>query len=98
LTKSFGEKLHLRVGDGWNGWAEAAPFDAILLTAAPAEVPQALLTQLRVGGRLIGPVGPMHAPQQLVRIVRHADDAFETEEFLAVRFVPMVRGAEPPGC
>jgi len=97
LTQSLWKTLHLRVADGWNGWAEAAPFDAILLTAAPAEVPQTLLTQLRRGGRLVGPVGPMHAPQQLVRIVRHADDSFETEEFLAVRFVPMVRGAARPG-
>jgi protein-L-isoaspartate(D-aspartate) O-methyltransferase len=97
LSQFLGKTLHLRVADGWNGWADAAPFDAILLTAAPAEVPQTLLAQLRPGGRLVGPVGPVHATQQLVRIVRHADDSFETEEFLAVRFVPMVRGAERPG-
>lgn len=98
LSKLPTLSLHTRVGDGWLGWPEAAPFDAILLTAAPEEVPQALLSQLkRGGGRLVGPVGPPHAPQQLVRIIRHADDSFGTEELLAVRFVPMVRGAREPG-
>jgi protein-L-isoaspartate(D-aspartate) O-methyltransferase len=97
LMKLFDKNLHLRVADGWLGWPEAAPFDVILLTAAPEVVPQALLTQLGKGGRLVGPVGPANAPQQLVRIVRHADDSFDTEELLAVRFVPMVRGAPQSG-
>jgi protein-L-isoaspartate(D-aspartate) O-methyltransferase len=98
LTQLSIPKLHTRVGDGWLGWPEAAPFDAILLTAAPEEIPKGLLGQLRPGGgRLVGPVGPLHAPQQLVRVIRHADDSFETEELLAVRFVPMVRGAPEPG-
>jgi protein-L-isoaspartate(D-aspartate) O-methyltransferase len=92
LTPAFSERLHTRVGDGWRGWPEAAPFDAIIVTAAPDEVPAALLAQLRRGGRLVGPVGPQHASQQLVRIVRHEDDSFETEQLLAVRFVPMTRG------
>jgi len=92
LTQAFSERLHTRVGDGWRGWPEAAPFDAIIVTAAPDEVPEALLAQLRRGGRLVGPVGPQHASQQLVRIVRHEDDSFETEQLLAVRFVPMTRG------
>ncbi len=94
LAQVFTQNLHARVGDGWLGWLEAAPFDAIILTAAPDEVPQALLAQLRRGGRLVGPVGPPYAPQQLVRIVRQGDDSFVTEELLAVRFVPMTRG--PP--
>ena len=97
LTHFFHENLHLRVGDGWLGWPEAAPFDVILLTAAPEEIPQALLAQLGPGGRLVGPVGPSNAAQQLVRIVRHADGSFRTEELLAVRFVPMVRGGPPTG-
>jgi protein-L-isoaspartate(D-aspartate) O-methyltransferase len=97
LTKSFNQNLHMRVGDGWLGWPEAAPFDVILLTAAPEEIPQTLLAQLGQGGRLVGPVGPSHGPQQLVRIVRHADESFDTEELLAVRFVPMVRGGPRPG-
>lgn len=93
LAPAFTQNLHTRVGDGWLGWPEAAPFDAIILTAAPDAVPQSLLAQLGPGGRLVGPVGPPHAPQQLVRIVRQGDGTFVTEELLAVRFVPMTRGA-----
>jgi protein-L-isoaspartate(D-aspartate) O-methyltransferase len=81
------------VADGWDGWPQEAPFDAILLTAAAPQIPPALLAQLRPGGRLVGPVGPPDAPQQLVRIIRHADGTYATEELLAVRFVPMVQGA-----
>jgi protein-L-isoaspartate(D-aspartate) O-methyltransferase len=97
LTTSFQNNLHLRLGDGWLGWPEAAPFDVILLTAAPEEIPETLLAQLGAGGRLVGPVGPWNAPQQLVRIVRHADGSLHTEELLAVRFVPMVRGGPRTG-
>jgi len=92
LTERCGERLHLRVGDGWLGWPEVAPFDSILLTAAPSEIPQGLLQQLRVGGRLVGPVGPVHGAQELVRIIRHGEEAFDTEKLFAVRFVPMTRG------
>jgi protein-L-isoaspartate(D-aspartate) O-methyltransferase len=97
LTTSFQKNLHLRLGDGWLGWPEAAPFDVILLTAAPEEIPEALLAQLGAPGRLVGPVGPRNAPQQLVRIVRHGDGSLHTEELLAVRFVPMVRGGPRSG-
>ena len=89
--------LHIRVGDGWLGWPEAAPFDAVILTAAPEEVPKTLLSQLRLGGRLVGPVGPPHGAQELVRIIRHGEDAFDTERLLAVRFVPMTRGGKGVG-
>ena len=92
LSQRFTRNLHARVGDGWLGWPEAAPFDAIILTAAPEEVPRALLGQLRLGGRLVGPVGPPHGTQELVRIIRHGEDSFDTEKLLAVRFVPMTRG------
>jgi protein-L-isoaspartate(D-aspartate) O-methyltransferase len=97
LARTFGEGLHARVGDGWLGWPEAAPFDVVLLTAAPEEIPKALLSQLRDGGRLVGPVGPVHAAQQLVRILRHGPDSFDTEQLLAVRFVPMTRSVRSPG-
>ncbi len=97
LSETFTQNLHMRVGDGWMGWPEAAPFDAIILTAAPEEVPKALLQQLRVGGRLVGPVGPPHGAQELVRIIRHAEDSFDTERLLAVRFVPMTRGGTGAG-
>jgi protein-L-isoaspartate(D-aspartate) O-methyltransferase len=97
LTPVFSENLHMQLSDGWLGWPEAAPFDAILLTAAPDEVPPALLAQLRAGGRLVGPVGPVRGTQTLVRIIRHADGTFAKEELLAVRFVPMTHGASVPG-
>jgi len=97
LTERFNQHLHTRVGDGWPGWPEAAPFDSIVLTAAPSEVPKALLHQLRVGGRLVGPVGPPHGAQDLVRIIRHGEEAFDTEKLFAVRFVPMTRGETGAG-
>jgi len=81
--------LRLRVGDGWEGWPEQAPFDAILLAAAPSRVPPALLEQLAVGGRLVLPVGENE--QQLVR-VRRTSAGYEQEQLFAVRFVPMTGG------
>jgi protein-L-isoaspartate(D-aspartate) O-methyltransferase len=81
----------LRVGDGYRGWPEAAPFDAIMVTAAPDHVPQPLVDQLREGGRLIVPVGRFS--QDLVRI-RRTDKGIKKEYLLPVRFVPMVGEAE----
>jgi protein-L-isoaspartate(D-aspartate) O-methyltransferase len=80
----------LRVGDGYAGWAEYAPFDRILLTAAPPEVPPILLDQLVEGGRLVAPVGP-RLFQELVRITKRGE-AFDRENLGAVAFVPMVPG------
>jgi protein-L-isoaspartate(D-aspartate) O-methyltransferase len=81
------ERVHLRVGDGWAGWPEAAPFDAILVTAAPSVVPPALLEQLAVGGHLVIPVG-LHY-QELRVITRLGDGGFRSETAFPVRFVPM---------
>ena len=78
--------VHVHQGDGHSGLPEAAPFDAILLTAAPDHVPDALLGQLAVGGRLVLPVGEWE--QELVRI-RRTETGFEEERLLSVRFVPM---------
>jgi protein-L-isoaspartate(D-aspartate) O-methyltransferase len=97
LSGAVGQMLHMRVGDGWQGWPEEAPFDAIIVTAAPDVVPQALLAQLRVGGRLLAPVGPPDKPQQLLRVTRRGEASFDTEELLAVRFVPMTRGEAGSG-
>lgn len=80
--------IHLRVGDGYRGWPEAAPFDAIIVTAAPPEIPKALLDQLKVGGRLVVPVGT--GEQTLIRI-RRSRDGYSHQNLLPVRFVPMVR-------
>ena len=76
-------------GDGWQGWAAKAPFDAIIVTAAAESIPQALLQQLKDGGRLLVPVGDDE--QQLLKIVRHGDE-FLSSVIEVVRFVPLVPG------
>ncbi|WP_116474307.1 protein-L-isoaspartate(D-aspartate) O-methyltransferase [Zobellella maritima] len=78
-----------RHGDGWEGWSSKAPFDAILVTAAARETPQALLAQLVDGGRMVIPVG--HLQQSLWLYERRGDEFLRTE-LEAVRFVPLVQG------
>jgi protein-L-isoaspartate(D-aspartate) O-methyltransferase len=82
--------VHLRHGDGFQGWATHAPFDAILLAAAPLALPEALLEQLAPGGRLIAPVGP-EGQQELIRVTRRADE-LHTETLGLVSFVPLLKG------
>jgi protein-L-isoaspartate(D-aspartate) O-methyltransferase len=88
------ENVHTRCADGYAGWPEQAPFDAILLTATPPEMPQALIDQLKPGGRLLAPVGV--ALQHLVMLRKGPDGTITTERSHAVRFVPMVRPVEKP--
>lgn len=76
-------------GDGWQGWSAKAPFDAIIVTAAAQEIPQALLEQLNDGGRLVIPVGGDE--QQLLKIIRQGD-TWITDVVEMVRFVPLVAG------
>jgi protein-L-isoaspartate(D-aspartate) O-methyltransferase len=83
--------VKVRVGDGYKGWPEAAPFDAIIVTAAPGHIPRPLLDQLAPGGRLVIPVG--ESVQTLVRVHRTAK-GFQKERLLPVRFVPMTGKAE----
>jgi protein-L-isoaspartate(D-aspartate) O-methyltransferase len=78
--------VHVRVGDGFDGWPAHAPYDAVVLTAAPERVPPPLLDQLRVGGRLVAPVGREN--QDLLLITR-TERGTVTEVIDAVRFVPM---------
>ena len=85
------ENVHVRQGDGYRGWPEEAPFDAIVVTAAPEHVPKPLVEQLAVGGRLVLPVGDLY--QDLVRITRDAAGVHE-ERLLGVRFVPMTGAAQ----
>jgi protein-L-isoaspartate(D-aspartate) O-methyltransferase len=85
--------VRIRVGDGYRGWPEAAPFDAIMVTAAPDHVPQPLVDQLREGGRLVVPVGRWE--QDLVRL-RRTPKGIHRETLLPVRFVPMTGEAQTP--
>jgi protein-L-isoaspartate(D-aspartate) O-methyltransferase len=80
----------IRVGDGTLGWPDAAPFDAILVSAGGPEVPPALKQQLAIGGRLLIPVGGEERTQDLLKITRTGDSAFAEESLGAVRFVPLV--------
>ena len=82
--------VHARYGDGTLGWPEQAPFDGIVVTAAGPEAPETLKQQLKIGGRLVIPVGESKWYQQVVRITRVAEAVFETEELLPVRFVPLI--------
>ncbi len=81
--------VSVRVGDGYEGWPAEAPFDAILVTAAPEHVPDALVAQLREGGRLVLPVGPMFA-QELVVVEKGGEGRTRVRSVAPVRFVPMV--------
>jgi protein-L-isoaspartate(D-aspartate) O-methyltransferase len=77
------------IGDGYQGWAEHAPYDAIMVTAAPNHVPPALVAQLKPGGRLVIPVGELF--QDLMLVVKAADGSTTTTRVIPVRFVPLVR-------
>ena len=80
-----------RVGDGTEGWPERAPFDRILVTAAAEDVPQALADQLRMGGVLVMPVGPVDGVQKLMRLKR-TERGFDESPIADVRFVPLIAG------
>src|SRR5438132_652368 len=84
----FGE---VRVGDGYGGWPAAAPFDAIIVTAAPAAVPQPLVDQLKPGGRMVIPVGAPSEVQHLLLLEKQPDGRTTTTRTLPVRFVPLTR-------
>ena len=97
LHETAGERLDrlgydnvtTRLGDGYYGWEEYAPFDAILVTAAPSHVPPPLVQQLARGGRMVIPVGNRWATQQLLLIERTANDEIITRQIAPVRFVPL---------
>ena len=84
--------VEVRTGDGSLGWPEAAPFDAIIVTAGSPVIPDALREQLAIGGRLIIPVGESDTIQRLVRIRRKGKDSFDEEDLAPVRFVPLIPG------
>jgi protein-L-isoaspartate(D-aspartate) O-methyltransferase len=92
LQKLGYDKIHTRAGDGYQGWPDAAPFDRIIVTAAPPKVPQPLIDQLKPGGRLVVPEG-VH-DQDLVVYVKTLDRRLQREKVLPVRFVPMTGKAQ----
>lgn len=92
LKKLGFANVHVRTGNGYLGWPEHAPFDRIMVTAAPDEIPPALVEQLKVGGRMAIPVG-VHS--QELRILRRTAKGLETLETLPVRFVPMTGKPKP---
>jgi protein-L-isoaspartate(D-aspartate) O-methyltransferase len=80
--------VRTRTGDGYRGWPEAAPFDKIIVTAAPDEIPQALIDQLATGGIMVVPVG---RGQQIMTILRRTPDGIVKRETIPVLFVPMIK-------
>ncbi len=89
LLKRLGyTNINARQGDGYAGWPDAAPFDKILVTAAPERIPQALVDQLKVGGIMAVPVGRGF---QMMTIVRKTETGTVTRETMEVRFVPMIK-------
>lgn len=92
LTRlGLSKNIHFRIGDGFAGWPEEAPFDAILVTAAPEEVPAPLEAQLAEGGRLVIPVGDVH---QDLRVLEKVDGELVERDMIPVRFVPMTGKAQ----
>ena len=81
--------VQTRAGDGYFGWPEAGPFDAIMVTAAAGHVPPPLLRQLKPGGRMVIPVGAQFTTQQLLLIEKNSDGTVKTRQMMPVRFVPL---------
>jgi len=86
--------VDVRIGDGYYGWAEHAPFDVIVVTAVASHIPPPLLKQLKPGGSLILPVGTRFTTQQLVLVRKSADGHITTRQVLPVAFVPLTGGHE----
>jgi protein-L-isoaspartate(D-aspartate) O-methyltransferase len=82
--------IHVRIGDGYKGWPEEAPFDAIIITAAPDKIPERLAAQLKEGGRLVLPVGKPGGVQELI-LARKVSGRLKSQTLMAVRFVPMIK-------
>ena len=83
------DKVHVRLGDGYDGWEEHAPYDAILVTASSSHVPPPLVRQLKPGGRMLIPVGAAFMVQQLVLVEKYRDGSVSTRQIVPVDFVPL---------
>ena len=91
--RSLGYKnFEIKIGDGYAGWKEHAPFDAIIVTAAPEEIPAQLIEQLKIGGRMVLPVGK---DVQNLTLLTKTHAGIHTQSLIPVRFVPMVEGKGP---
>ena len=90
LTDLGYRNVEVRIGDGYAGWPQKAPFDGIVVTAAAPAIPQALVDQLKPGGRMAIPVGGRWEIQHLMLVTKHADGTVEQRKVLPVRFVPLV--------
>ena len=87
-------KIATRIGDGYRGWPEQAPFDSIIVTAAAPELPAALAEQLKIGGKLVIPIGSPAGLQTLYLMEKQADGKMNRRPILSVRFVPMTGGGK----
>jgi protein-L-isoaspartate(D-aspartate) O-methyltransferase len=95
LLRDLGyDNVSVKAGDGYHGWPECGPFDAIVVTAALEHVPPPLIEQLKVGGRLVMPLGPAHALQQLTVVEKIAASETKTRSIVLVRFVPFTRSPD----
>jgi protein-L-isoaspartate(D-aspartate) O-methyltransferase len=88
------DNVSVKVGDGYHGWPECGPFDAMIVTAALGHVPPPLIEQLKVGGRLVMPLGPAHAPQQLTVVEKIAPSETRMRSIILVHFVPFTRSQD----
>lgn len=89
IIKKMGYHVHLKLGDGTVGWSAYAPYDAIVVTAGAPSVPNDLVEQLNINGRLVVPVGDAEK-QEMVRITKHRENEFEEERFKNFKFVPLI--------
>jgi protein-L-isoaspartate(D-aspartate) O-methyltransferase len=91
LLKKLGYYPYCYFGDGYAGLPSYAPYDKILITAGAPEIPEELLKQLKVGGYMVAPIGPLHS-QDMLRIIKISDDQYKTENHGKFIFVPMLKG------
>ena len=91
LNETGFDNVQTKIGDGYYGWPEAAPFDGIVVTAAAGSIPPPLVQQLEVGGRMVIPVGGPFSAQQLMLVEREDEGSYSTRQLLPVRFVPFTR-------
>lgn len=96
LEELFYTNIHFRCGDGSEGWAEAAPFDGVIVTCAPETIPEALIRQLAEGGRMVAPIGPAGGVQTLYLVTKQARQIVR-RPVMSVRFVPLVPGSKGIG-